>query len=33
MSRADQREEIFLNDVDRHEFIRTLAEACQKSDW
>jgi REP element-mobilizing transposase RayT len=23
----------FLNDVDRHDFIKTLAEACQKTDW
>lgn len=33
MSRGDQREDIFLGDVDRHEFIKTLAEACQKTDW
>jgi REP element-mobilizing transposase RayT len=33
MSRGDQREDIFLNDVDRHDFIKTLAEACQKTDW
>jgi putative transposase len=33
MSRGDQREDIFLDDVDRHDFIRTLAEACQKTDW
>ena len=30
MSRGDQRDDIFLDDVDRHDFIRTLAEACQK---
>ena len=33
MSRGDQREDIFLDDVDRHDFIKTLAEACQKADW
>jgi len=31
MSRGDRRENIFLDDVDRHDFIRTLAEACQKT--
>lgn len=33
MSRGDQRDDIFLNDVDRHDFIRTLAEACQRTGW
>lgn len=33
MSRGDQREDIFLGDVERHDFIKTLAEACQKTDW
>lgn len=33
MSRGDQREDIFLDEVDRHDFIKTLAEACQKTDW
>ena len=33
MSRGDQRNDIFLDDMDRHEFIKTLAEACQKTDW
>jgi len=33
MSRGDQRDEIFLDDVDRHDFIKTLAEACQKTAW
>jgi len=33
MSRGDRREDIFLDDVDRHDFIRTLAEACQKTGW
>jgi REP element-mobilizing transposase RayT len=33
MSRGDRREDIFQDDVDRQDFIRTLAEACQKTDW
>mgnify|MGYP001765238822 FL=1 len=33
MSRGDRREDIFFDDVDRHDFIKTLAEACQKADW
>lgn len=33
MSRGDQREDIFLDDVDRHDFVKTLAEACQKAGW
>ncbi len=33
MSRGDQREDIFFDDVDRHDFIKTLAEACLKADW
>ena len=33
MSRGDQRQDIFFDDVDRHDFIKTLAEACQKTDW
>lgn len=33
MSRGDQREDNFLDDVDRHDFIKTVAEACQKADW
>jgi putative transposase len=32
MSRGDRREEIFLDDVDR-QCIKTLAEACQKTNW
>ena len=31
MSRGDRREDIFYDDVDRHDFVRTLAEACQKT--
>jgi hypothetical protein len=33
MCRGDRRENIFLNDVDRHDFIKTLAKACQKTQW
>ena len=33
MSRGDRREDIFLEDVDRHDFIKTLAEACRKTGW
>jgi putative transposase len=33
MSRGDQREDIFLCDVDRHDFLKTLAEACRKTGW
>ena len=33
MSRGARREDIFLDDVDRQDFIKTLAEACQKTDW
>lgn len=33
MSRGDRREDIFLNDVDRQDFIKTLAEACTKTGW
>jgi hypothetical protein len=33
MSRGDRREDIFLNDVDRYDFLKTLAEAFQKTRW
>ena len=33
MSRGDRREDIFLDDVDRHEWLKTLAETCQKTAW
>ncbi len=33
MSRGDRQERIFLDAVDRQDFIKTLAEACQKSGW
>ena len=33
MNRGDRREDIFLSDNDRALFVRTLAEACEKTDW
>ena len=33
MSRGDRRENIYQDDVDRQDFLKTLAEACQKTDW
>lgn len=33
MSRGDRRENIYHDDVDRQDFLKTLAEACQKADW
>src|SRR5512140_2269007 len=33
MSRGDQRDDLFLCDVDRQDFLKTLAEACQKTSW
>ncbi len=33
MSRGNRRQDIYLDDVDRHDFLKTLAEACQKADW
>ena len=33
MSRGDRRENIYLDDVNRQDFLKTLAEACQKTDW
>ena len=33
MSRGNRRTRIFLDDVDRHDFIKTLAEACRKTGW
>src|SRR5215469_11588413 len=33
MSRGDRRAKIFLDDVDRQDFVKTLAEACQKTGW
>jgi Transposase and inactivated derivatives len=31
MSRGDRQKEIYVDDVDRHDFLKTLAEACQKT--
>ena len=31
MSRVDRKDPIFLDDGDGHDFIKTLAEACQKT--
>jgi REP element-mobilizing transposase RayT len=33
MSRGNRKQSIFLDDVDRQDFIKTLAEACQKTGW
>lgn len=33
MDRGDRQENIFINDVDRHDLLKTLAEACEKTDW
>jgi hypothetical protein len=33
MNRGDWREDIFLNDVDRQDFLKTLAEASDKTGW
>ena len=33
MSRGDRREDIFHDDVVRQDFLKTLAETCQKSDF
>jgi putative transposase len=33
MSRGDRREDIFVDDVDRQDFLKTLAEACLKTGW
>ena len=33
LSRGDRREDIYQDDVDRQDFLKTLAEACQKTDW
>src|SRR5664279_1415282 len=33
MSRGGRYENIYLDDVDRQDFCKTLAEACQKAGW
>jgi hypothetical protein len=31
MSRGDRREKVFLDDVDRQDFLKALAQTCQKT--
>ena len=33
MNRGDRRENIYHDEVDRQDFLKTLAEVCQKADW
>ena len=33
MDRGNRPERIFLDDVDRQDWLKTLAEACQKTGW
>lgn len=33
MSRGNRRQDFSLDHVDRHDFLKTLAEACQKTGW
>src|SRR5271157_1963062 len=33
MSRGNRREDIFLDEVDRQDFLKTLGEACRKTGW
>ena len=33
MSRGDRREDIYHDEVDRQDFLKTQAETCQKTDW
>ena len=33
MDRGDRQEDIFVDDVDRQDLLKTLAEACRKTDW
>lgn len=33
MTRGNRGERIYLDDIDRHDFIKRLAEACQKTGW
>ena len=33
MSGGNRRQDIYLDDVDRQDFLKTLAEACQKTGW
>jgi len=33
LDRGDRQENILVNDVDRHDLLQTLTEACEKSGW
>src|SRR5438093_12343929 len=33
MNRGDRREAIFKDDADRHRWLETLGECCEKTDW
>ena len=33
MDRGDRQEDIFVDDVDRQDLLKTLAEASRKTDW
>jgi putative transposase len=33
MNRGDRRERIFKDNEDRHRFLKTLAETCDKTGW
>ena len=33
MDGGDRREDIYVNGVDRQDWLQTLAEACQKTAW
>ncbi len=33
MNRGDRRDNIFEDDEDRHRFLKSLAEACEKTGW
>jgi putative transposase len=33
VSRGNRRAEIFPDNVERHDFLKTLAEVCQKTGW
>ena len=33
MDCGDRREDVFVNDVDRQDLVKTLAEACEKTGW
>jgi hypothetical protein len=33
MSRGDRKDASYLDEVDRQDFLKTLAEACQKTGW